>query len=173
MTLEHLALRWLRLDKACVAAMHERSPRPLAGQPDVLGVTKAGYLIEVEIKRSMSDFRANAEKRHIRARHVGQPGDKPWLARYPRQYWFLVDSKLEEKAKSELPEWAGLLIGRDYYISEAVKAPVNTAATRLNAKEYLSLGRLMANQILSLSTQMEVFRLKDDYTPWTWDQYAI
>lgn len=153
--LEYMAMWWLRFEKRCPVALTERTPRPMAGRPDVLGVTKAGYILEIEIKRSLLDFRANARKHHIRNREdiikKGSFGNSPWysLKTFPRQFWFLVPSSLVEVVQPELPKWAGLLTDHDRRLKCIAKAPVNEEATKLPPKGMIKLGNCMANQIWS------------------------
>lgn len=151
MRLEHLALSWLRFEKRCHVAMFERSPRSRScGEPDVIGVTKSRHFLEIEIKRSLSDFRANKKKPFHRIRDLGDADSNP----YPKQFWFLVPAELVDKVRPELPRWAGLLRGptaNEFQIASVVHAPVNKGSRRLSAKEVVRFGRCMANQIYSFS----------------------
>lgn len=159
MSLEHQGLLFLRRDKNCPVALFERTPRYSMGQPDILGVTAAGYLYEIEVKRSLSDFRANGSKRHIMERdHLEASNnlvEKEHLKIYPKFYWFLVPPSLEPKITVSLPRWAGLLVPDEYFMREAVPAPANAYARKLSVKQCLKLGNLMANQIWSMSTVID------------------
>lgn len=171
MTLELLAIRWLRFEKRCRVAMVERSPRLWNGRPDVLAITKSGHLLEIEIKRSIQDFRANADKPHIRRRSIAGNG---FLAgeddMAPQYFWYLVPPELVKKAEAELPPWAGLLRGPGedeiQSLHSVVKAPKNKASKRLTIREKVNLGQCMANQILSYFERMAC--LKSDYDPDPW-----
>jgi hypothetical protein len=58
------ALEWLRFIKGCPIIAVERGPwSHLGHRPDVMAVTKKREFVEVEIKRSFSDFKHDAEKR--------------------------------------------------------------------------------------------------------------
>lgn len=144
--LELFALEWLRFEKRCPVALFERSPRPFHGRPDVLGITKDRYLVEIEIKRSISDFKANERKDHVLTRECH-------VAKWPLFFWFLVPSDIADKAMGLLPEYAGLLraprADECQQISCIVKAPKNNASERLTTREMMELGHCMANQIYS------------------------
>ncbi len=108
-----MALRWLRFEKACPVALFERSPRFSGGRPDVLGITKTRYLLEIEVKRSFADFRANSKKNHIIHReHEAFKLQAERLAlKWPKQFWFLVPPELVKKVEPWIPDYAGLLRG--------------------------------------------------------------
>lgn len=148
MTLELAALRWLKWEKRCAIVLYERSPNEwTCGRPDVLGVTKDRYATEIEIKRSLSDFRADARKASRRNRDL-------YPKRFPKFFYYLVPEKLREKVQEELPKWAGLMIqstdpARWYLPEIIVPAPVNRESDRYSVKHCLVLVRLMANQIVA------------------------
>jgi hypothetical protein len=159
--LELMAMEWLRFGIGCPVALFERNPRNGLGNPDVLGISKAGYLYEIEIKRSVSDFRANALKHHLRDRYAGAKDD--WrLKLYPKAFWFLVPHDMD--VLSITPEWAGLMRGptddepQTVYVVK--KAPRHNASERLSVKEMLRLGRCMANQIFSDAKQIDRWKQK-------------
>ena len=170
--LELLALRWLRFEKNCPIAMRERTPRYCTGQPDVLGITKHRYLLEVEIKRSVSDFRANEDKRHVKNRDI-------YISKWPKQFWFCVPADLADRVMPLLPEYAGLLRApRDDErpIIHCVKhAPVNQASERLTIKEAAKLAHCMANHILSAEQGIAELRNRMSYIAGNlWDpEYSI
>lgn len=141
--LEKAALRWLAWEKKCMAVLFERNPRYTGGVPDALGITQARYMIEVEVKRSVSDFKANAEKRHVQNR-------PHFLERWPKQFYFLVPDEIAVRASLLVPEWAGLAKLVDTYKFVVVKqAPVNTASKRLTTRECVKLFHLLSNQLTS------------------------
>jgi hypothetical protein len=100
--LELMAMRWLWLDRNCHYVLRELSPRYSLGKPDVLGVTKDRYLTEIEIKRSVSDFRSDSRKWCRRNRDLN-------LKSMPKQFYYLMPSTLADKLVSEIPDWAGLV----------------------------------------------------------------
>ncbi len=145
MTLEARAFAWLRFEKRCPIVLWERSPR-YCGRPDVVGVTKDRYLVEIEIKRTVGDFRANADKWHVRTRNLSLP-------KWPRLFWFAVPRKLVEKVSAELPEYAGLLTADelDAGFLEVVKRPTaNTQSRRLSIKEAIRCVECQSNQLWAM-----------------------
>lgn len=144
--LESAAFRWLHFEKKCPFMLWERSPRAWSnGEPDMLGITKAGYLYEVEIKRTYSDFLANQRKRHIRFRDQ-------WPDRQVKKYWFMAHSELAERMLENIPEWAGLLSldENSFRTCELKVAPANEMSKRLSVKECVHAATLMANQMYKL-----------------------
>lgn len=141
MSLESSAIFWLRFRKNCFLVLTERSPMRHGGIPDVLGITKARYCIEVECKRTMSDFRANANKHCVRNRDV-------WIDRWPKQFFFCVPESMLTRALEELPEYAGLLSLRDgWRLNVEKEAPVNYKSKRLDLKQCLHAVQLLTNQL--------------------------
>lgn len=138
--IELACLRWLRFENKCVIVLNERTPVYGHGNPDVLGVTEARFLKEIEVKRSMSDFRANALKFHVANR-------EHCLDRWPRQFYYAVPLKLAEKVKQELPPWAGLLTVDETIVHLEVNAPINPHAKKLSVQRCVRLAKCMANQI--------------------------
>ena len=74
----------------------------------MLGVTLQRQTIEVEIKVTLADFRANEAKRCIDMRERYQ------LHR-PKQFYFAVPPDLADAVKAELPPYAGLLTLKDEF----------------------------------------------------------
>jgi hypothetical protein len=62
-TLEAAAPKWLRYERRCLLACLGRNPLPEMCIPDILDLTPDRRLIEIEIKRTMADFRQNGDKR--------------------------------------------------------------------------------------------------------------
>lgn len=157
MSLEFYGVQWLKFEKRCPLVIHERSPRPFnMGNPDVLGVTDNRYLLEIEIKRTVSDFRANAKKSHIQRRTDPDENVRnKCLENAAKQFWFLVPTKIAEKIQAEVPEWAGLLVhdpnlsgwGKIQCIK---KAPMNNLSKKLSLLNCAKLLRNVGNQIYSL-----------------------
>lgn len=155
--LEWFAMSFLRYDKRCPIVIRERTPRPGFGFPDVLGVTQRRELLEIEIKRSMADFRANAKKFHV-ATHVTLTLKGVGNPYFPRLFWFLVPHSLADRAAAELPSYAGLLAGPSpddvQQLRSVVPARPNPEHQPLSIKHCLSLGRCMANQIMSYERRL-------------------
>lgn len=98
--LRSATIGWLRYNRRCPLVCFERSPlgSSYPYRPDIIGVTRERCVIEVEIKQTLSDFRANAKKRVIQLGRC-----------VPRQFYFAVPTAMVERVKPELPEHAGLL----------------------------------------------------------------
>lgn len=145
-------MQWLRFERKCMIVIRERSPRWQIGSPDVLGITRCRYLTEIEIKRSVSDFRADANKRHrINRDH--------YIRSAPKHTYYMVHQDLVEKVKPILPSWAGLLDARKTgKVFVAVPAPTNDQHQKLSVKECIRLAHLMANHIISAETSVEATR---------------
>lgn len=147
LNLELAAMRWCKFEKKCMLILRERSPREgYCGRPDVLGVTASRYATEIEIKRTLQDFRADFQKRHRRHREL-------WPERFPKQFYYLVPEALAPRCLDRLPTWAGLMTVGDGYRMEWVhilkEAPVNAASHRYSLKECVKLARLMASQVVA------------------------
>lgn len=156
MSLEFQGAMWLKYERKLPLVLYERTPRYGHGQPDILGVSENRYIYEIEIKRTVSDFRANARKPHIKNREMFPE----MLKRFPKQFWYLVPSKLVEKIQDEVPSWAGLLTleydpgDHGYNTPIRVKsikpAPTNNESKKLSLKECARLLRNIGNQMISL-----------------------
>ena len=97
--LEASGLEWLRYHKGCFIVMMERGTAH--GRPDLMGVTKDGYCIEIEVKRTVADFKADQEKRH-RVDEWTNDGKV-------RQLYYLVHPSILEKVTPLLPAGCGLM----------------------------------------------------------------
>ena len=116
---------------------------------DVFCVTGSGFFREYEVKLTLSDFKADADKRDIasyRRRHEAIGSKYPLppernkhallagaSADGPKQFWFVVPVTLVEQVRQVLPVWAGLLVAEttsrkaapfNVHIHEQVAAPM-------------------------------------------------
>lgn len=149
MRLETRALHWLLYAHGSHFAVCERSTREWwCVQPDALGITKGRRLTEIEIKRSVSDFRANRRKRHIINRDS-------YLEKAPFKFYFLVPKELTAKILPELPEWAGLLDDSAMFINIVKEAPANIRHQRLTVKECAKLMRNLSNHIAGIEQALD------------------
>lgn len=147
---------WLRYDLQCPIVTFERGLAEYHGYnaaPDLFAMTKARQTIEVEIKTSFADFKANFEKRIIFMQKRG-------FVQKPFQFFFLVPPGLVEKVKaSALITWEGILTpdGRkNPYtglpgITVALPCKPNKKARKLDTKQLVTLVR---NQSGSLVTAL-------------------
>lgn len=175
MSLEIFAMNFLRYQKHCRVALFGRSPRRSHGLPDVLGITQARYLLEIEIKRSLSDFRANEKKPHIASHGIDniELTQERYAPKWPKQFWYLVPCELVKKVEPWVPDWAGLMRGpgrgeaQQVYVTKS--APTNKTSDRLTTREMMELGHVMANQLLSDAYRIESLRsARGDWDPWVW-----
>lgn len=169
MNLELMAMRWLRFEKKCMIVIRERTPRICMGEPDVLGVTCNRYLTEIEIKRTVADFRCDQKKRHRINRCI-------WLQHSPKLIYYLVAEDLKDRVRNILPEWAGLLYATERgRIFVERSAPVNHDSKRLSIKECVRLAHLMANHLLSAEESCEsiITRWRCDHEPYWQVDYEI
>jgi hypothetical protein len=149
--LEVQAADWLRFQKRCQFVLFERNPRYQIGSPDVLGITRNRYLFEIEIKRSLSDFKANAGKRHVVNR-------ENILHLWPKMFWYCVPENLVEKVKPFLPPYAGLLAPAGYSLCAISQSKTNSASHRLSLSECARLTHCMSNQLWAQQEHIRVLR---------------
>lgn len=154
-SLELYAMEWLRYKARCVLLVNERSIRYGAGRPDCLGVRANRTTVEVEVKRSLADFKNNAAKRHATYRSRGSEWHE---AQAPSQFYFIVPFKLVARVTPLLPSWAGLLATphaaqvrrpRDDEARVIVRAPTNRKASRLTVRECVEASALQTNMVLA------------------------
>lgn len=166
MSLELSAMRWLWLEQKCLIVLQERTPKYGMGQPDVIGVTPGRYLTEIEIKRSLSDFKSDFKKPHRVVRMARNPRTgEEWegmhsATNHPRLFYYLTDQVLAEKIKDLIPEWAGqmvLLNDEHHYnvISIIKRAPINKDSTPLNLKQCARLARQMTAHMMGYAMGRE------------------
>lgn len=90
---------------------------------DVFEVTKAGYMVEYEIKLSRSDFAADAKKAKERWEINHTSGRAAWEKKVeptkweqlaanqqagPSRFWFVIPCGVDIR-DAEVPEWAGFI----------------------------------------------------------------
>lgn len=150
MNLELMAMKWLRFERRCPIVIRERSPRSCIGRPDVLGVTASRYLIEIEIKRSVSDFHADARKSHRTPSWMDS-----FKVKLPKLFYYLVPEEIRETVERRLNGHAGLLYALNCSVFVARSAPVNRDSKRLSLIECGRLVHLMANHIISAENSLE------------------
>lgn len=140
MRLETRALHWLMYARKCEFAVCERSPRYNIGQPDCLGVTRQRQLVEIEVKRSISDFRAQWSKQSMKNRNL-------FIDKMPYQFYILCPHVLGDRIFAELPEWAGLMTDSEMWVRVLKVAPLNREHVRLSLLECRKLMRCVSNHI--------------------------
>lgn len=155
MTLELAAMRWLWLEQKCLVVLEQRTPSYGMGLPDVLGITPGRYMTEIEIKRSVSDFRADADKPHRRSRDF-------YIKRHPRLFYYLVPWKLRERVEPLVPNWAGLMAFQEWdktsrtgnQIHVVKRSPINSESKKLDLRQCARLARQMTAHMMGYATRM-------------------
>lgn len=150
--LEEAALEWLRYERGCYVLALERG-LDHCYRPDVLGVNRKLFLLEIEVKRTLSDFKANGSKRDF---HVVEP----------RQRWFMVPQSLVALVQPILPTGWGLMTLRPGGIPTPsglpgvdVVFPAPTRDTRpLKAFELAKMVRHQSGTLVSVAVSRHRFR---------------
>lgn len=163
MSLETIAMRWLWLEKNCHYILRERIPRWGTGDPDVLGITKDRYFIEIEIKRSVSDFLADAKKPHRKNREF-------YIEQQPKYFYYFAPKEIAEKIVDRIPPWAGLLYSDGITAISMKPAPANTKSRRVCLKECVKVTRQMVNHLMSL--EIKIDHQMNSWRQDRWHDYA-
>ncbi len=94
---------WLRYQRGCYIVAWERGPWERYGhKPDLIGVDKTRKCIEIEIKRSVADFKHDSEKKIWSARGL-------WQVAWPSQFYYFVEPSIVEKVRPMTRDGLGLL----------------------------------------------------------------
>jgi len=126
---------------------------------DLLVLRTSGYAVEVEIKRTVYDFRKDFEKIH---------------GHYDRQnriveFYYAFPENIYEKCKDLVPKEAGIILCKSYvdykkrfkvkaYVKK--KAKRNTKARKMNQKEQQQIIRLGALRIWTLKEKIARYERK-------------
>lgn len=116
---------------------------------DCLIMSKSGYLTEIEIKRSYSDFLADFKKKHVH-----QDG-------HINKFYFLVHESFAEKAKNKLIELKHVPSGIYIYDDDAkIKYYKESSDIKFsyNDKECIQYGNISAKKLF-LEEQYQLARL--------------
>lgn len=158
---------WLRYERECPVVCMERG-NGRCGVPDVMGLTVKRRIIEIEIKRSMQDFRHNERKWMARARARMQGF---YLTTHIQQFYFMVENEMVEKCKLELPEWAGLMsppmpdeYSKTYndvpFPVVRVPAPMDKSATKVTLKGCVRMAKHQSGTLSSVLNQLARERIQ-------------
>lgn len=93
---------WLRYKKQAPVVAFERGIGP--GIPDIMAITKDRFLLEVEIKVSMADFRRDAKKDKWLWRSFNND-----TSRVPAYFYYAVPLDMVEKIRNDIPAGMGLI----------------------------------------------------------------
>lgn len=127
-----------------------------AWEADLLVVSRAGYMTEVEVKVSLSDWRADAKKYKFKI--LSDQGQNPETAREQsswrsiKAFWYAVPVELAPRyTEAGIPDWAGVMGVREpdeahhWQASfEIVRQPKIFKAVKLTERRQLELARLGA-----------------------------
>jgi hypothetical protein len=142
--LESSALQWLLYKKKCIITSMERGLYDFY-KPDVLGVTKKRELIEIEIKRSFQDFKANFKKDFFKI------AKKEHL---PHYFYFLVTPDIANQCLeyyNPIHECYGILtVNKVGIIYSVKKVEKNKLRKKLTLLQLTKLVRSQSKTIYSL-----------------------
>lgn len=145
------ALAWLKNNRKCSVLAIERSPwDDVRYRPDVIGVSPGRKCIEIEIKRSLADFKQDTRKSVWRHRYN-------FKTAWPDQFYFFTPPTLVQRVLPLLPAGLGLLTWNEpgvfvenvreiFVVRPAAK---QASARKLTIDQYI---RMVINQTGSLVT---------------------
>ena len=113
-----------------------RSENIVSHECDILSVTKNNYLREIEIKISVSDFKADFKKKH---NHEGNI----------RQFYYAVPYYMLEDIKVFVPEHAGILVA-EYSEERSEKWKIKRYKKPIDNKEAKPIDEQMLNKIFRI-----------------------
>ena len=121
-TIKACIANYYRYQRQCpIVALEAWNYRYPNYQPDVLVVDKQNRLIEIEVKVSLTDFKADRKKKIWQVRRM-DPNEWPW------QVYFAVPDHLIEKVQPELPAGCGLLeISSKWLVMDNIEMAVKCA----------------------------------------------
>jgi hypothetical protein len=149
------AASWLRYEKKCPLITFERGIG--MGNPDVLGINPSRFLIEVEVKVSLSDFKADAKKAKWAATdRMAARGTAPHGT--PKYFYYMVPLELVDSVLPFVRPGAGLLTCTGYHsntgypiIRSKVDAKAEKLAKRVSIKDCLKLVKHQSGTLCSLA----------------------
>lgn len=118
---------------------------------DIFLIRKSGYVIEIEIKRSIADLKKDFEKKH---NHIDK---KNRIA----EFYYAIPEELYEKAKDLIPENAGIIVIFKYTGSK--NREFLAAATRKKAIRIKNARKLTKEEQFRIAVlgTMRIWKLKD------------
>lgn len=142
--LEIIAVRFLLWQKRCLMATMERGYDNWLGKPDVLGMTMTREVIEVEIKISVSDLRANREK-SIQKYFMTFP------EKGPNYFYYLVPKKISDKALAIAEPHSGIIVmPEDSWDWKVLRKPKKIHSQKVGIKRAADLMRNQSSTVLLL-----------------------
>lgn len=113
-----------------------RSENIVSHECDILSVTKNNYLREVEIKISVSDFKADFKKKH---NHEGNI----------RQFYYAVPYYVLDDIKDLVPEHAGILVA-EYNVNLSESWQLKKHKKSIDNKSAKPIDEKMLNEIFRI-----------------------
>jgi putative uncharacterized protein FNV0627 len=113
-----------------------RSENIVSHECDILSVTKNNYLREIEIKISVSDFKADFKKKH---NHEGNI----------RQFYYAVPYYVLDDIKDLVPEHAGILVA-EYNINLSESWQLKKHKKSIDNKSAKPIDEKMLNEIFRI-----------------------
>ena len=152
--LEAICLSWLRYERRCFLVACERLPNSWSYRPDIIGVQLNRTFIEIEVKRTWSDYLANAKKR------------EPWNYK-PSQFYFACPSNLAQKIAEDLVQrdsLAGVIQPADgfginsytglHFAAVTRKARLSPVATKVRVSDVARLVSCQSGTLCSAYCQL-------------------
>lgn len=113
-----------------------RSENIVSHECDILSVTKNNYLREIEIKISVSDFKADFKKKH---NHEGNI----------RQFYYAVPYYILDDIKDLVPEHAGILVA-EYNVNLSESWQLKKHKKSIDNKSAKPIDEKMLNEIFRI-----------------------
>jgi hypothetical protein len=146
---------WLRYQRGCYIVAWERGPWSDNHKPDLIGIDKTRTCIEIEIKRSVADFKHDAEKSIWNQRDLF----KKW---WPSQFYYFVEPEMVEKVEPLIRDGFGLLtfwpeggkptFGGNREIKVVRRATRQKDAKKLTAHQLMNMVRHQSGSMAALMT---------------------
>lgn len=150
---------YLRYRRQCPIIAFERGISGSFDNPDVLAVTNSRFLIEVEVKVSLSDFRHDASKRKWQ---------KPFAGRLcARQFYYAVPPEMVDKVQADWPHPDRGLLTLGHKITYGhlkeviVMRPAKAASAKsLSTKQIVQLVHHQSGTLVSLARDKEALQAR-------------
>jgi len=157
------AVQWLRYKTQCSIVAIERGIS-MGGTPDVIGLTPKRFITEIEIKRTVADFKRNAKKLWSFQEGGSIFEGTGWERTRPRLFYFLVPEEIVEKVQPLLLPEQGLMCISSRYrkyqgVSEVkvVKNAIPSArAKRLTMRQCVAMAKHQTGSLSSLLNKLAV-----------------
>lgn len=155
MRLEIAAMRFLLWQKRCIMTTQERGDSTMLGRPDVLGLTNKREVIEIEIKISVSDLRANAKKEV-----------QKYFAMFPEKgpnyFYYFVPHTIAEKASEIAEPHAGvIMLYENSFEWKVIRKPKKIHSGYVGLKRAADLMRCQASTNLLLIDKLYYAKIEN------------